>query len=169
MSSSYQKYTSTPIGRTVLISGILTLVFAYLSLLLPLAPADNEGFLSFLYKDITLPEEDRFSNSLVFFESLFLSLTFFFFAVALGGRAQVQSQIPSWGQLFISAGMVLILAWLFPQISVGEASLAGGSGSGFNHFTPEMQSWTFIGTLIGIILFSLYIIYTSPQQKSVDE
>ncbi|MHA2501369.1 MAG: hypothetical protein ACXAE3_00665 [Candidatus Kariarchaeaceae archaeon] len=163
MSTNYQKYTSTPIGRTVLITGLLSVLFAYLAFLLPLAPADNSGLFSGLYKDVSLPDEDRFNLALVILESLFLSLTFFFLTVALAAQAQVSNQIPSWRELIVSGIIVLIMSWLVPQISVGEATLAGGSGSGFNHFTPDMQTWTFVGTVIGLILFSLYLIYSTPS------
>ena len=151
-----------------MITGILAILFGYFAFLLPLAPTDTESWYSGLYMDITLPDEERFNALLVFLEVLFLSLTYLFLTIALAAQAQVQRQIPSWTQLVISGIITLILASIFPEISVGEASLEGASGSGYNHFTPAMQTWTFWGTVIGVLLFSLYIIYTSPPKVEAE-
>lgn len=160
-----ERYITNPMGRTALISFLLSLIFAYLSFLLPLAPADNNAWYSFLYSDITLPPEERFNWGLVILESFFFGLFFFFLVVGLGAYAEVQNRLPSWTEFIVAAIITIILSLLLPQISVGEGSVGEISGSGFNHFTTKMQTAVFFFTLLFMILWTLYIYYSAPNQE----
>lgn len=162
----YERYFGSRIGRTFVITGILVLIFGYLAVIIPLAPANNNAWYSFLYKDVTLDPADRFNAILVILEALLLTLFYFFLVVALGSYAEVNNRIPSWTELVLAAIISVLLSYLLPQISIGQATLVNnGTGTGTKHFTPKMQLWVFLGTLVGIILSSLYIFYSAPKEE----
>jgi len=163
MSSSFDKYFNTDIGKTFLITTILALVFGFLSIAIPIAPANENAWYSFLYMDVTLPPDQRMNWGLVILEAFVFTFFYFFSTVALGSYAEIQNRLPSWGEVTFAALITILLSYFFPKVSVGDVNVTGGSG--YNHFTPKMQLAVFILTLVGITLSTLYLVYSEPKSE----
>ncbi len=162
--SSFTDTLSTPIGRTAALSFLLTLVFLFFAGIIPLAENTDDAFYSFLYQDLEKAEGDRFNWYLVILESILLSLSYLFMLIFFGSMAEIRNNLPSWGEAFLSTFITLVLTFFFINLSV-EGSIAGtDASSGFNHFTESMRRATFIFTIIGIILMTLYMIKSEPVE-----
>ncbi len=166
MPSIIETFIERPTGRTAVISFILAAFFFIVAWFIPLVDPTVQNWYSFLYKDISLPEDERFNWYLVIIESLLFSLFYLFSVIFLGSIADLRNTIPSWFELFVSASITVLISILIPKFGIGGSGISGsGSDTGLNNFTAKMQTAVFWFTILGILLFTLYIIYSAPKEE----
>jgi hypothetical protein len=163
--SSLNTYFDTPIGRTMVISLLLAAFMFFFALLIPLAPYDENAWYAFLYMDISLDPSDRMNWGLMFLESVLLILLYLFIIIGLGSYAELNNRLPSWGEVATGGIITLLAALLLPQIPGPETTIEGIGTSGYYHFTSNMQIGVFITTLVGMILVTMYLMYTAPADE----
>ncbi len=158
MPSLVEQYIENPSGRTAIFSFLIAAFLFLISWFIPLANPSEDSWYGFLYRDLTLPVEDRFSTGLVVVETLLFTFFFFFMVIFLGSLADLRNTLPSYFEMFTAAIVTIALALFIPQIEVTGAQ-------GASNFTPGMQSGVFWFTLFGIILMVLYIYFTRPTEE----
>lgn len=158
MPSLVEQYIENPTGRTVIFSFLIAAFLFLISWFIPLANPGEESWYNFLYKDLTLPVEDRFNWGLVIVEVLLFTLFFFFMVVFLGSLSDMRNTLPSYFEMFTAAVITLTLAAFIPKIEV-----TGAEGAG--NFTPGMQTGVFWFSVLGVILMILYIYFTRPADE----
>ena len=136
MPSLAEQYIENPTGRTVIFSFLIAALLFLVSWFIPLANPGEDSWYSFLYKDLTLPVEDRFNYGLVILEVLLFTFFFFFIVVFLGSMADLRNTLPSYFEIFTAAVISITLAAFIPKIEVTGAQ-------GAANFTPDMQSAVF--------------------------
>ena len=165
--STVNRIFETPIGRTAVISVLIAAFLGIIAILIPLATLENDPWYRFLYLDVELPEDERFNLGLVLLESLVLTLFYLFLTIFMGSLAELQNRLPSWGEVFFAGGVTLIAAFFLTKLGIGDVAIEGSTSAlGFNHFTGSMQSSVFWFTFIGMILMTLYLMYSQePENK----
>ncbi len=164
MSSISEQLIQNPTGRTAIFSLLIALFLFFLAWIIPLANITGGEWYDFLYKDVELPENERFNWALMIIETLLFTIFYLFLVIFFGSLAELRNNLPSWGEVFISAVITLGLAYFLPRFSTSGTIEGTESESGFNHFTGDMQIAVFWLTLLGIILMTLYIIYSDDEK-----
>lgn len=153
-----------PQGRNALFTGIVALLLVFLAFYIPLVE-NPAAWNKFLYKDLTLPEKDRYNIWLVLLETIILTLIYFFTLICLGSYAEFRNRLPSWGEVFTSGIFTIALATFFPRFSVGGGLQGTTASTGYNYFTSSMQWSVFFGTVLGMVLVTLYIMYSEEEKQ----
>ncbi len=167
--SSSSSLFDNPLKRTLLFSTLIALILVWIAGILPLLEDTENAWYSFLYKDLEIPEEDRYNFVLVMVETLALSFFYLFMLIAVGSLAELRNNLPSWNEVFVSGSVTLILAFFFPRFSVRQGIAGTESSSGFNHFTSSMQTSVFFFTLLGIILLTWYVMKSAPENENTNK
>ena len=158
MPSLVEQYIENPTGRTVILSFLIAAFLFLISWFIPLANPSEESWYSFLYKDLTLPVEDRFNWGLVIIEAVLFTLFFFFMVVFLGSLTDLRNALPSYFEMFTAAVITFALVIFIPKIGV-----TGAEGAG--NFTPEMQTAVLWFSILGVVLIFLYLYFTRPADE----
>ncbi|MHA2250838.1 MAG: hypothetical protein ACXAD7_10760 [Candidatus Kariarchaeaceae archaeon] len=165
MSSLSEQLFQSPTGRTVIFSFIVAAFLFLLAWVIPLASLDGDPWYGFLYKDTTLPETDRFNWSLVLIESFLFTLFYLFILIFFGSLAELRNNLPSWGEVIISAIITIGFSYFLPKFTTSGTVEGTERSTGANHFTGEMQTVVFWFTILGIILMTLYVIYSGSESE----
>jgi hypothetical protein len=165
MPSLVEKYFENPTGRTAIFSFLIAAFLFLISWFIPLANVAEDSWYSFLYKDVTLPVEDRFNFGLVIIEVILFTLFFFFVVVFLGSMADLRNTLPSYFEIFTAAVISITLAAFIPKIGVTGGVAGTGTDKGVSHFTPDMQTTVIWLTILGILLMTLYLYFTRPADE----
>ena len=155
----------SPLKKTLLFSAVISLILFWVAFILPILENTETAWYSILYKDLNIPEEDRYNITLVLLEAITLSLFYLFSLIFVGSLAELRNNLPSWNEVFVSGTVTLILAFFFPRFSVGGGIRGTEGSTGFNHFTPDMQLHVFLLTILGIILMTLYVMKSAQDNK----
>lgn len=166
--STYQQLFNTRPGRTSLISGLIAIILLYIAFLIPSAPYDTEAWYFFLYQNVDI-EAENFVWSLVLVESLLLTIIYLFLVIFAGSYAELQNRLPSYGEMLFAGFIALGGALIITQLTVAQGAVQIGEGvdpigAGFRYFNRSMRTTVFFLTLLGIILVTAYIYFTSPNE-----
>lgn len=155
--SSILNNLNRPIGRTAIISFLIAAILAVVSIIIPLANpvTASKSWYKFLYNNGT------FNWPLVILESIVLIIMYFFLVVCLGSFAEINNRLPSWGEVIAAIIITLIFALFAPKLSISGQT----SASVVNNFSSHMQAATFWFTVLGIIIMTLYIIFSEDKSK----
>ncbi|MHA2250791.1 MAG: hypothetical protein ACXAD7_10525 [Candidatus Kariarchaeaceae archaeon] len=165
MSSVSEQLFQSPTGRTAIFSFLIAAALFLFAWVIPLASLDGDPWYDFLYKDVTLPEEDRFNWGLVLVESLLFTLFYLFILIFFGSLAELRNNLPSWGEVVISAIITVGFAFFLPKFTTSGSVEGTENETGANHFTGPMQTAVFWLSVLGIILMTLYVIYSGKDQE----
>ena len=169
MATTSSSLFENPLKRTLLFSSILALALFWLAFTLPILEDTDDAWYSFLYKNLEIPEEDRYNLPLVIVETLALSFFYLFMLISVGSMAELRNNLPSWNEVFVSGSVTLILAFFFPKFSVQGGFAGTESSSGNNHFTSDMQLSVFFFTLLGIIIMTWYVINSASENDKTNK
>ncbi|MHA2090590.1 MAG: hypothetical protein ACW98K_07000 [Candidatus Kariarchaeaceae archaeon] len=156
MSTLSEQLFQNPTGRTAMLSLLIALFLSLFAWVIPIATLEGDPWYSFLYEQSWL---------LVFVESLLFTLFYFFALIFFGSLQELRNNLPSWGEVFISAIITLGLAYFLPRFTTGGTVQGTTQESGVSHFSSSMQTAVFWFTAIGIILMTLYVIYSGENEE----
>ncbi len=69
------------------------------------------------------------------------------------------------GEVFISAIITIGLAYFLPRFTTAGNVQGTTQESGVSHFSSSMQTSVFWLTVLGIILMTLYVIYSGENEE----
>ncbi|MDH5401270.1 MAG: hypothetical protein OEZ01_11720 [Candidatus Heimdallarchaeota archaeon] len=168
MSVSFKDLTNTPTGRTAIISLLLALLMFFFSWLIVLSNPSEEVWYFFIYN---VENEGDFNWWIVIIESILFTLLYLFLVIFMGNLAELNNQIPTWKEVFYSAAITLITAIFIPKSKVGVFELSDDIGQDslqtgeiYQNTTETMQWVIVLFAAIGIVLMTLYLMYTEPKE-----
>lgn len=165
--SFMEKYIENPVGRSGLISLIITLGLWVLAGFISLTPWVKGAWYSFLYKDVTIAPEDRYNILLVIIDIVLITISYFYLTVALGNFAELRNSIPGWTEVGTSIIISGVIAFFQPKFTISGKLSGTDKDLGYSHFTPDMQITVFWVSLLMILLTTFYIFKTEPKEGNI--